>query len=68
MKHRVKLAVAVAILAAASVAVTIAVAGSGKKIREDLSGYEETLVAFSTPAPAASRLGSRRRAKRSPTS
>jgi hypothetical protein len=49
MKHRVKLAVAVAILAAASVAVTIAVAGSGKKIREDLSGYEETLVALSTP-------------------
>jgi hypothetical protein len=49
MKRRVKLSVAVAIVAAATVAGTIAVAGSGKKIREELTGYEETPLALSTP-------------------
>jgi hypothetical protein len=49
MKRRVMLSVAVAIVATAVVAGTIAVAGSGKKIREELTGYEETPLALSTP-------------------
>jgi CHRD domain len=48
MKRRVMLSVAVAIVSAATVAGTIAVAGSGKKIREELTGYEETPLALST--------------------
>ena len=48
MKGRVKLAAGVAALAAVLVAGTVAVAGGGDSIREELTGYEETLVAVST--------------------
>jgi hypothetical protein len=48
MKGRVKLAAGVAALAAVAAAGTVAVAGGGDSIREELTGYEETLVAVST--------------------
>ena len=48
MKGRVKLAAGVGVIAAVTVAATVAVAGGGDSIREELSGYEETLVALST--------------------
>jgi CHRD domain len=49
MKHRVKLAVAVGIVAAGAVIGTVAVAGDSGEIREQLTGYEETPLALSTP-------------------
>jgi hypothetical protein len=49
MRGRVKLAIVVAVVAAIAVAGTVAVAGGGKEIREDLSGYQETPLALSTP-------------------
>jgi hypothetical protein len=48
MKGRVKLAAGVGVIAAVTVAATVAVAGGGDSIREELTGYEETLVALST--------------------
>ena len=51
MNGRVKLAAAVAVVSVA-VAATVAVAGGGNNIREQLSGYEETPLALSTPGQA----------------
>jgi CHRD domain len=48
MKGRLKLAAGVAALAAVSVAGTVAVAGGGNSIREELSGYQEDPMVFST--------------------
>lgn len=52
MNARVKLAVVVAVVSAVAVVTTVAVAGGGKKIREELTGYEETPLALSTPGHA----------------
>jgi CHRD domain len=51
MNGRVKLAAAVAVVSVA-VAGTVAVAGGGNNFREELSGYEETPLALSTPGQA----------------
>jgi hypothetical protein len=51
MNGRVKLAAVVAVVSVAA-AGTVAVAGGGKNIREQLSGYEETPLALSTPGQA----------------
>ena len=51
MNGRVKLAAVVAVVSVA-VAATVAVAGGGNNIREQLSGYEETPLALSTPGQA----------------
>ena len=51
MNGRVKLAAVVAVVSAA-VAATLAVAGGGNNFREQLSGYEETPLALSTPGQA----------------
>ena len=51
MNGRVKLAAVVAVVSVA-VAATMAVAGGGNNIREQLSGYEETELALSTPGQA----------------
>ena len=51
MNGRVKLAAVVAVVSVA-VAATMAVAGGGNNIREQLSGYEETPLALSTPGQA----------------
>lgn len=51
MNGRVKLAAVVAVVSVA-VAGTMAVAGGGNNIREQLSGYEETPLALSTPGQA----------------
>jgi hypothetical protein len=48
MNARVKLAVAVAVVSAVAVG-TVATATGGKQFREELSGYEETPLALSTP-------------------
>jgi CHRD domain len=55
MNPRVKLAAAVAVVSVVVGGATIAVAGGGKggnKFREQLSGYEETPLALSTPGQA----------------
>jgi len=51
MNGRVKLAALVAVVSAA-VAATVAVAGGGNNFREQLTGYEETPLALSTPGQA----------------
>jgi hypothetical protein len=51
MNGRVKLAAVVAVVSVA-VAGTMAVAGGGNNFREQLSGYEETPLALSTPGQA----------------
>jgi hypothetical protein len=51
MNGRVKLAAVVAVVSVAA-AGTVAVAGGGKNIREQLTGYEETPLALSTPGQA----------------
>jgi hypothetical protein len=51
MNGRVKLAAVVAVVSVA-VASTMAVAGGGNNFREQLSGYEETPLALSTPGQA----------------
>ena len=51
MNGRVKLAAVVAVVSVA-VAATMAVAGGGNNIKEQLSGYEETPLALSTPGQA----------------
>jgi hypothetical protein len=55
MNGRIKLATVAAVVAAvpvAAVAGTMAGAGGGNNIREQLSGYEETPLALSTPGEA----------------
>jgi hypothetical protein len=53
MNPRVKLAAVVAVVSVAVAGATIAVAGGGgNKFREQLSGYEETPLALSTPGKA----------------
>lgn len=52
MKGRIKLIVVVAAVVVVAVVGTVAVAGGGKTIREDLTGYEETPLALSTPGQA----------------
>lgn len=52
MKGRIKLTVVVAVVVAVAVVGTVAVAGGGKTIREELTGYEETPLALSTPGQA----------------
>jgi hypothetical protein len=49
MKSRMKLAILVAVAATLAVVGTVAVAGGGKGVREELSGYQETPLALSTP-------------------
>jgi len=51
MNGRVKLAALVAVVSA-TVAATVAVAGGGNNFREQLTGYEETPLALSTPGQA----------------
>jgi hypothetical protein len=56
MNARVKLAVAVAALAVAATGAVVAVAGGGKQFNEQLTGYEETPLALSTPGEGRFRL------------
>jgi CHRD domain len=49
MNGRVKLAVVVAVLAVTAASAVVAVATGGKQLSEQLTGYEETPLALSTP-------------------
>jgi hypothetical protein len=57
MNGRVKLAVVVAVVAVTAAGTVVAVAGGGKSIREQLTGYEETPLALSTPGVGKIRVG-----------
>ena len=50
MRGRVRIAVASALVAGAAVAGTVALADGGDGIREELTGYQEDPLTFSTPA------------------
>jgi hypothetical protein len=52
MNPRVKLVAVVVVASVALVVTTLAVAGGGNNFREQLSGYEETPLALSTPGQA----------------